>query len=210
MFAAAVIHDDGNRLDLISDAFGLAPFYFRQLGELILFATNPRYLSMPNDQPDYLAWRCQIQAGFIPWERSLSIDIRRVPAGCVVRFSERRCLTQKWFQPESLSQGRRQIDRAGLAKVEESFQVAIDRTLRLKAETRNLPLTAGFDSRRILAAMLHRGVDIKALTVEVPLGPQKNYRAEDAHCSKLLSAEFDFAHRILKAPDPAGIAENDR
>ena len=196
VFSAVRIRDNGRTLELVSDAFGIAPLYYRRLGELILFSTNSRYLVAENDEPDYMAWRCLIQSGFIAADRTLSASIRRVPAGDALQFhhdSDEQC---HWFNYESLPKGIQRIDDNAVAKVEQAFQNALSRCLGLKADGNILPLSSGYDSRRILAGFIKRKVPFKAATVRVY---QKSHRDLDAKFASLMAKELGFPHYVVEA-----------
>ena len=151
VFAAACIREDGRRLELTSDAFGMGPNPTTVFdGKLVRFATNPRYLAATGDQPDYLAWRCLIQAGFIPADRTLSAGVHRLPAGSTLTADQSGVRVKRWFDFESLGRGTAPVDDQAIADVEEAFQVGFDRTLQLQGASRFLPLSSGHDSRRIL------------------------------------------------------------
>src|SRR5262245_1807001 len=86
VFSAAVVGRDGGSLALATDMLGMGTLYWRRWGEVVLFATSPRYLACPDDQPDWLAWRCLIQTSWIGSDRSLTAGVQRVPAGRTLSF----------------------------------------------------------------------------------------------------------------------------
>lgn len=203
IFSAAYIQNSGNTLTLITDAFGMAPLYYRNFGDAILFATNPRYLSTSNDEPDYIAWRCLIQASFIAADRTLTSAIKRVPAGQLLRFQCAKYTAEScaWFDYEKLPEGTRRIGIKAIAKVEDSFQEALSRCLRLKGEHIFLPLTSGYDSRRILTGLMDKKIAFESATVRIF---QKQYRDLDAHFAAAMAKDLNFPHRVL---EPQSIQE---
>lgn len=197
VFSAACIRDSGRVLHLITDAFGMAPLYYRNLGGGIVFSTNPRYLSAHDDKPDYMAWRCLLQAGFLAADRSLTADIRRVAAGHSVEFqaADQRERARAWFRYEGLPEGTRRVDAKAVAIVEDCFQEAVTRCLRLQHGEIFLPLTSGYDSRRILAGLMDRKRTFESVTVRVF---QKQFRDLDARFAAIMAEELGFLHRVIE------------
>ncbi len=204
VFSAVCIRESGNLLELITDALGMAPLYYRRWGDLVLFATHPRYLTADQDQPDYMAWRSLIQSGFIVGDRTLTLSIRRVPAGHVLRFRGDAIEPDRWFDYRKLPEGSRKVDGEAIAQSEEAFQTALSRCLRLPAEERILPLSSGHDSRRILAGLMHRKVPFEAITAQTL---QKGNRDLDARFASLMAAELGFPHRLVRSAYPLSSRE---
>jgi hypothetical protein len=91
-------------------------------------------------------------------------------------------------------------------QVEDVFQQAMGRCLQLQVEATVLPLSSGFDSRRILAALIHRKVDFQALTCRVF---QKKDRDLDARFAHEMAREFGFSHAIVEPDSPEQYASDD-
>jgi len=200
VFSAVCVRDDGRTLELINDAFGMAPLYYRKCDKLILFATNPRFLRVANDEPDYMAWRYLIQTGFIVADRTLTNAIKRVPAGQMLRYTNEKDQGESfvWFDYSTLPEGVKRIDSKAIAKVEESFQKAISRCLKLEFDHIFLPLSSGYDSRRILASLIDKKITFESATVKTF---QKQYRDLDARFASAMAKELGFSHRVIEAGD---------
>lgn len=200
VFAAALIDRGGARLRLVTDAFAVAPLFYRALpGGLVLFANSPRYLTLPGDRPDPVAARTLFHCQSLCGDISLVPGARRAPPGRVLNFGSDGVEEAIWFDFEALPRGTEPIDDRGVAEMEEVFQVAMDRCLRLKpGQDIHLPLSSGDDSRRILAALVRRQADFRALTVRVR---QKGYRDLDARFAGEMARHFGFRHRILEEFD---------
>lgn len=200
IFSVVCIRNSGHTLKLMTDAFGMAPLYYRTLGHAILFSTNPRYLTTRDDTPDYMAWRCLIQAEFIAADRTLTTTIKRVPPGKILyfRFPSNRPESRTWFDYGTLPEGTKRINAKAISEVEESFQEALSRCVKIKNEHFFLPLTSGYDSRRILAGLIDKKITFESATVRVF---QKQYRDLDAHFASAMAKEFGFSHRVIEARD---------
>ncbi len=196
VFSAAIIGRGGDTLTLITDVFGMGPLYYRPIGDAVIFSTNPRYLAMDDDAPDLLAWRYLIQTSWIGADRSLSRLVRRVPAGSALCLSPDGDKLVPWFNPDRLSRGTRPVGPKGVAEVEEAFQRSVDRCLQLQTGSVVLPLSSGFDSRRILAGLLHRKVDFQAFTCRLF---QRDYRDLDARFADQIARDFGFQHTVVES-----------
>jgi hypothetical protein len=201
VFSAACVRDSGAVLDLVTDMFGIAPLYYRRLQDLVLFATNPRYLAADGDEPDYRAWRCLVQTGFILGDRTLTKSVLRVPPRHVLRFRGDTIEARPWFDYGGWPDGSRRIDGEAIANFEESFQSALSRCLQLQTPGIVLSLSSGHDSRRILAGLQYRDVPFEALTVRVF---QKENRDLDATFASLMAEELGFPHRVIDSSHAVG------
>jgi hypothetical protein len=196
VFSAALIGEHGRSLTLITDALGIGPLYYRRLGDAIVFSTNPRYLTADDDGPDLLAWRSLVQTSWIVGDRTLSRRVKRLPAGHALRLSEEGERLTPWFDFQRLPSGTREVGRTAVGEVEEALDLAISRCLKLQIGGAVLPLSSGFDSRRILAIMLKRGKDFQAITCRTY---QKGHRDLDARFASEMARDFGFAHEIVEA-----------
>jgi hypothetical protein len=207
VFTTAVVDDDGFRLTLVVDALGMGPLYYRSLGDVVLFSTNPRYLTAGGDRPDLLAWRYLLQPGWIASDRSLTEGVRRVPAGRAVRFSAHGPRELAWFGFETLGRGDRPVGPGAVGEVEEVFQESMRRCLQLRTDGAVLPLSSGFDSRRILGTLLARGVEFSAVTARIF---QKEYRDLDARFAGDMARTFGFPHTVVQMDALADYVADDR
>jgi hypothetical protein len=207
VFSAALIEGSGQTLTLITDALGVGALYYRKLGDVVVFSTNARYLATAEDRADLLAWRCLLEASWIAGDRSLSEGVRRVPAGRAVRFAGGDERSVAWFDFERLGRGERPVGPHAVGEVEDAFQQAMTRCLRLQADGVALPLSSGYDSRRILAALLRRAVDFEAVTCRVL---QKEHRDLDARFAGQMAGAFGFAHTIVEPRDGEQYVADDR
>ena len=205
VFSTALIGEGGSELVLATDLLGMGALYWRRLGDLVLFATNPRYLGRPDDRPDRFAWRYLLQTSWIAGDRSLTAEVQRVPAGCTARFAGSGSPVLSAPAWRSLPEGIRPIDSGGLAEVEGAFQQALDRCLGLRVGGIMLPLSSGFDSRRILAGLVHRKTDFKAVTCRVL---QQGDRDLDARFASQMARDFGFPHMIVDASDAQYLSDD--
>jgi hypothetical protein len=206
VFSAAVVSPDEGRLTLLSDVFGMGPIYHARLGDAVLFATSPRYLGTASQDPDWVAWHCLLASAFIAGDRSLSTGVTRVPAGTALRFGPSGDERVSWLELASLPDGTRSLDAQGIREVEDVFQRTLDRCLALPRERLVLPLSSGHDSRRFLAALLHRRADFHAFTCRV----YHDNRDLDARFASQMAKDFRFPHTVVEEPSASRQVECDR
>ena len=211
VFAAARIDAVRGSLELVVDAFGIAPLYWRRHGEVVLFATNPRFLRCAGDDLDPLAARMFVHRRGLLGDVSLVPGVRRVPPGRVLRFDAAAGavpVEHEWFPLRDLPTGEEPITERMVCEAEEAFRVAVRRCVRLMpGATAELPLSSGDDSRRILVALREGGTPFRARTVRIL---QKEHRDLDARFTAQMARELGFEHTVLEHAPPAQYAADDR
>jgi hypothetical protein len=196
VFSTAVIGAGGLTLTLLTDVLGMGPLYYRSLGEATVFATNSRFLLTEEDGPDLVAWRSLIQTSWIVGDRSLCPAVKRLPAGHALTVSRDGEKVSAWFDFQRLPGGTRAVGPTAVAEVEEALEQAVGRCLDLQTGGGVvLPLSSGFDSRRMLAILMKKRVDFQAITCRTY---QKNHRELDARFASEMSRDFGFAHQIVE------------
>jgi hypothetical protein len=197
VFSAAVIGAEGRTLTLLTDVLGMGPLYYRAFGEAIVFATNSRFLLAEEDGPDLVAWRTLVQTSWIVGDRSLCAGVKRLPAGHALTVSGEGEKLWAWFDFQRLPAGTRAVGPTAVAEVEEALERAVGRCLDLHDGGVVLPLSSGFDSRRMLAILLKKRIDFQAITCRTY---QKSHRELDARFASEMARDFGFAHQIVE-PD---------
>lgn len=207
VFAAAVVGDKGRSCSLVADFLGIGPLFYRRAGDGVLFSTNPRYLALDGDSPDRLAWRHFMHVGYVQANRTLTAGVEAVPAGAVVRFDCRGVKHHQWFDFSALPTGEVEAQPADLAVLEELFRQAVSRCLALDVGEVVLPLSGGFDSRRLLGALLHAGASFRAVSSPV----LKNSRGNiDASVARLVAETVGRGLRVVDAVDGAFFVRAER
>lgn len=207
VFVSIIISHNGDELRFVSDAYGIATLYYREIAGGVIFSTNSRFLTTANDKIDYVSARILMQCGSVYGNGSLTEGVSRVPPGTSLSFRRTGVTNKIWFSYLDLPTGTKPVTLAGLHEVEESFQNAISRCLRLQTTKNLLPLSSGHDSRRILAALHSKSVPFSALTVKVL---QKENRDLDAHWASVMSRDLGFEHHVVDLPAPGEYARLDR
>lgn len=204
-FAAAVVDEPGQTLTLRTDAFGFAPLYYRDLGDVVLFATCADYLVDADAQLDTTSLLSVVNNGIIAGDRSLFTDIRRVPLGGCLTFAVTGEPVALPLHLEVTGTGSQPLTPGRMEHIEESFREAVRRCLALEYGSPVIALSSGHDSRRILGALLDAGQRPAALTVRVF---QKGGRDLDATYGRQLAEACHLDHRVIDLPDAATAARD--
>ena len=208
VFSAALIAREGRTLTICSDVFGISPIYFRRIGDLVLFASAPRYLRQRGDGLDAVAARMIMQRGALCGDVSLVPGVRRVPPGRVVTFSDEGVRETFWFDYGSLPAGDLPITSTNLIAAEQSFQESMSRCCRLMPDVESVvPFSSGDDSRRIAASLHAHRQPFRASTVSGLIKGRYDY---DGLLTPPMAARFGFRHRVLPAADAECYATHDR
>ncbi len=198
VYSAAYASDRGSELFLLADCLGMSPLYFRCIDETVYFATNPRFLTTPADQPDLLAWKSLLAGSNLFGDQTLTAGVSRLPAGHSLIADATGVTVKPWYSFDQFADGDRPVDDAALREVEDSLAQAVDRCVSIPGYSVELPLSSGHDSRRILANLLASKTEFRASTVRVT---QKNHRDLDAPFARQMSEQFEFPHRIIELGD---------
>lgn len=197
VYAAAIVEHASRRLTLISDAFGLAPFYYRCVGDAVLFSTSARFLTMPGDRVDEIAAGWLLAAGQLVDDRSLLLGINRVPAGTALQFNMDGCRRTTWYSLENLPEEAKPLDEGALSRCEEVFQESMRRIASLGGSAAVLPLSSGDDSRRILSGLLSTELPFQAITVRTSHRIGSRDVTLDSYAASELAAELGFPHQVV-------------
>jgi hypothetical protein len=163
---------------------------------------------MPGDALDAVAWRLRVSSGMVTGHDSLVEGIRRAPHGCRVTFAADGSRRVESYLPEDLLRPViRPPERDVLERLEATFLRAVQRCCALPGLRPVLPLSAGHDSRRILAALLQLGVPCDAITVRVL---DKRNRDLDARYAAELAARCGIPHRSFDLPETGQYVARDR
>ena len=210
VFACARIEEDPGRLTLVTDAFGVSPLYYREVDGCLMFASHPHFITLPDEAVDWVNWRCLLQSSYLTSDRSLWRDIRRLPAGSSLVADKGGIRLDQWFDFNSLPDGSEEITEESYQSVETAVQNAMDRCVALKVGTSHLPLSSGYDSRRLLAFLRSRGIDPRTYTVHTFDRRNGEYYDLELPGVSEIVRQLDLDHQLIPMPDIRGYADNDR
>lgn len=206
VFAMASL-DGAARLTLRTDAFGFSPLYYRVRGDLVLFATKPDLLIAGDSEIDPLGAATVMAHSYPLGDRTLLRDIFRCPYGVTLRFegsTEPR--RETWFSADDLPEADQPLDDAAAARAENAFQRAVQRCTALGHGETHVPLTSGFDSRRIVGALLEQQTPFRTTTVRVF---RNGGRDLDARYGAQIAQYYGIDQNIVDLPSPEQYAQDD-
>lgn len=207
VFATALIEGAANRLTLRTDAFGFSPLYFRVHGDLVLFGTKPDFLVTANCEIDPLGAATVMAHSYPLGDRTLLHGIARCPYGVTLHFEgSTESRRETWFAGGDLPEADQPFDEAAIARVERVFQQAVARCTALDHGETHVPLSSGYDSRRIVGALLQQDVHFRATTVRVF---RNGGRDLDARHAAEIAAHYRIEHNIVDLPEPEGYSQDD-
>lgn len=189
-----------------SDAFGVAPLFFRRSGSAWLFASHPVLLHLSGDQVDLNAWLSMLQSGQVLAEQCFFCGIERFPPGTQMTIRGNSEVFEPWFSFADTPEGSQAIDSTAFSNVEAAYSRAMDRCLGLNIEEKTLPLSSGYDSRRFLGALVQRHVSFHAVTCQTFHNKNGRDYDIDAHFAPKIAAAFGVPCELVAAVSIDGIA----
>lgn len=154
------------RATIKSDAFGIAPLFYREVNGTWLFSSHPGLVHLADDASDLTSWLSLMQNGYVLGDQSFYSDIKRFPAGTEMVVSPGLCETRQWFDFAGLPDGETPIDDEAIHVIENAYRTSMERCLRLNVGEVALPFTSGFDSRRFFAFLVRNKVDFRTVTCQ--------------------------------------------
>lgn len=199
VFAYIRVGVDGNASIVKSDPLGIAPLYYRILScGGYLFASHPPLLCLENNEVNLMGWMSMIQNGFSYGDQSFYKDVHRAPAGVEFTVCSGKLEKNTWFDTESLPVGEKKIEDEAFQIVEEAYAVAMEKLLLLN-ESRILPFSSGYDSRRFFATMVEKKVAFKAVTCQTFHRKKGKDYDIDAFFAPKIAAAFGINCEVVRA-----------
>lgn len=197
IFCAAIIDDQGQKLKIVTDIFGVSPIFYRKIGNVVFFASAPGFLSLKDDDADMMSWTLRMVLGYVPGDTTLSKSIYKAPSCSVLTFSKEGEHVEKWYDYNDFAKGEKPVDDKALKASEKSLSIAVKRCQNINYGSLKLPLSSGFDSRRIFAHLYDQKVQFETFTVQMPTGSGEDV---DGLYAPMISKDHGIYNTILKIP----------
>jgi len=165
-FAHIFVDDKKAELTARCDALGIAPLYHRTHDGCLFLASHPILISRPTDEPDSLCWLALLQQGSPLGDRSFYTEVKRLPMGSELIARRPGHTIRTWFDLNQFPDGTERIGESAFHRIEKVFQESVDRCLRIASAPSILPLSSGYDSRRIFGALQRKRADFVTFTAE--------------------------------------------
>jgi asparagine synthase (glutamine-hydrolysing) len=198
MFALAIYDARVGQLFLARDRAGEKPLYYVALDGEIRFASEIKALLADESLPrvvDRSALDCYLAEGFVPSDRSIFRDVRKVPPAHALIFdvgNGKSRVWRYWRPPDFASEARSEDELVD--ELDSLLASAVRRQLVADVPVGVL-LSGGVDSSLITAFAARAASNVKTFTVRFP-GYGKYDETEHA---RLIAARFETEHLELEA-----------
>ncbi len=208
VFSSVMLNNEGTELIMITDLFGISSLYYRESNGVIIFSSDPSLLYANNDEPDYIAWCMRLDIGYIPGDRSLINDVKRVPAGSILRFSsdQNSPRMERWYDIDKLSTPSDIIDDQTIDKFDQALTRSMERLSRIKWGDISLPLSSGNDSRLIFEKLIKTNNQFTTYTVQIA---ENTGLDVDGICASKMAHDYHVPHILVDMPDAKKYASSD-
>ncbi len=198
IFSAVTIEEGGGKLNIITDIFGIGPVFIRKIGKMIFFSSAPGLLAMNSDKPNKMSWIMRILEGSIPGNESLIDSVDMVDPASIMSFTSDGSTIEKWYNHENFPKGEEHFNSDTIELSEKSFAEAMKRCSNINYGKTILPLSSGYDSRRIFAHLDKSSRKFETCSVQMP---EKNGSDIDALVGKQIASDYNIPHTTLFMPD---------
>jgi asparagine synthase (glutamine-hydrolysing) len=204
MFAFGLWDDNIRKLFLVRDRFGVKPLLFALRGKQLVFASTVRSLRAVGfaGEIDEQAVADYLEFGFVTEDRTIYKSASRVPAACILEWSEQgTSITQYWQPPQSRSSALSFAE--AVQETERLFLKAVERRIFADVPVGSL-LSGGVDSSLVCWALAKLGADITAYTVGTSLDP-----SDETADARQTAIELGIQHKVfnISPADDTGISE---
>lgn len=208
MFAVGIWDASQRKLTLFRDRMGVKPLLYTVRDNTLAFASTARALYDGNAHlaVDVHAVAEFLEHGYVTDDRSIFLDVHKVPAGGVVEWHDGRLRSYSyWSLPSTPTNTTISFEDA----VEETERLLLDAVrLRLEADVKvGALLSGGVDSSLVCWAIRQLGGDVTAFTIGTPNDP-----LDESADAVTTARELGIPHEVIAVaaddtPDANDIAE---
>ncbi len=206
IFSTFVISANGQSISFVTDIFGIGQLFYRKIGNLVFFSSSPALLSQEEDRRNAVSWSFRMLLGYIPGDCNLVDGVSNVPAASVMTFDSDGEKINRWYDYSNLARGDLPVDKDALKISRKYFEQSIDRCRLLEFGDVVLPLSSGYDSRRIFAQLENRKANFETVTVQMPTGSGEDL---DGTLAPQIADDFNIKNTRFGIPSKVGWHEYD-
>lgn len=201
MFAFGLWDDNVRKLFLVRDRLGVKPLFFALQGKQLVFASTVRALRAAGSagEIDEQGIADYLEFGFVTEGRTIYEGVSRVPAACILEWSEQGSKLENYWQPPQVSAPAMSFAEA-VEETERLLLKAVEKRLFADVPVAAL-LSGGIDSSLVCWALSHLGADITAYTIGTPLDPADETADARATASRLGIKHQTFNISPQEEPD---------
>lgn len=190
MFAAAVFDLRRRQFLLVRDHAGMKPLYYAERNGGFAFASEIRAFfagGLLAPQANWEDLEYYFDFGYVPAPGCAFVGLRKLPAGCWLRWRNGRTETQRYWQPP-LDQAARDLEAP--ARLEELLRSATHTHLQGEAEA-GCFLSGGWDSSIVAALACEKLGRLKTFSLVFPESPGLNEASHARAVAKDLGTEHE-------------------
>ena len=190
-----------------SDLFGVSPLFYRIDNGIFFLSSHNVLLRQPGDELDTSGEISLLNYGFSFDQHTCHVDIKRFPPAMQASIdASGRVVWQPWGSWNDLGQGDRLIDDEAAQEVESAFRESMQRCIALTHGDIILPLSSGYDSRRIFGYLNESNVDFETITAQAFKRIGDRYFDIDGRFGPEVARRFGRPNRLVPARTPEGLA----
>jgi asparagine synthase (glutamine-hydrolysing) len=192
MFAFGLWDDNLRKLFLVRDRLGVKPLLLALRGEQVAFASTLGALRAAGfaGEIDEQGIADFLEFGFVTEGRTIYQGVSRLPAACILEWSEQESKLQNYWQPPQVSATAMSFTEA-VEETERLLLKAVEKRLFADVPVAAL-LSGGVDSSLICWALSRLGADITAYTIGTPLDP-----ADETPDARATAAQLGIKHETF-------------
>lgn len=182
-----------------TDALGVAPFFYRKIGESYLFSSHATLLHLAGDSPNLYTWITLLQTGCPVGDDGFYQEIKRFPPGTEAVIGRNDAHFKCWFDIRSLPDASARVDDSTYVAIESATSEAIQKCLKLRPGPITLPFSSGYDSRRFFACLHANSIEFNAITCQTFHWKMGGWYDLDLPCAPKIASAFGVPCTTLEA-----------
>ncbi len=192
-----------------TDLFGVSPLFYRVEDGVIYLASHNVLLRRPNDSIDAVGEISLLNYGFSFGQHTVHAEIKRFPPAVQASVGAGGHLVwQPWGSLSDLGAAERVVDEAAVDEVESAFRTSMQRCMALSYGNVMLPLSSGYDSRRIFGYLNESKFDFETITAQAYKRIGDRYFDIDGRFGPVVARRFGRPNRLIPASTPESLADD--
>lgn len=202
IFSFVKVCSESKLIRIRTDAFGISPIFYKQHDGIVLISSHNVLLRSADDKIDPVGELSMLNIGYSFGEYSVLSNIKRVPPGSDFLIGPNENRVVPWIDYASLGSGTRFVGDDAAQEVEASFKAAMNRCLKLSYKPLRLPLSSGYDSRRIFGYLNQSGCEFETITAKAYKILRGEYYDIDGTFAPKIAQKFGIANKLVNAATP--------
>lgn len=207
VFAFIRYNKHSKSLIVRSDLFGVSPLFYRIDNGIFYLSSHNVLLRRQGDKSDTSGEISLLNYGFAFDQHTCHADIKRFPPGMQASIdASGHIIWQPWGCWSNLGQGDRFVDDSAAQEVESAFREAMQRCTALAHGDIVLPLSSGYDSRRMFGFLNEENLEFETITAQAYKRIGNRYYDIDGRFGPEVARRFGRPNRLVPARTPEGLS----